>query len=100
MASQLEEGEKERVMVELTRLSNELGEASIKSSCAVEVSKSVAECIVNYASQEGVDLIAMYTSGRTGLAKLLKGSVTEKVRQRSSVEVQAFGSAELAGIGV
>ena len=68
-------------MVDLTRISNELGEVSIKSSCAVEVSKSVAECIVNYASKEGVDLIAMYTHGRTGLAKLLKGSVTENVKK-------------------
>ena len=83
-------------MVHLNRLSGELSEASIKSSCAVVVSKSVAECIGNYASQEGADLIAMYTHGRTGLARLLKGSVTAEVRKRASVEVQAFGSSELA----
>ena len=72
----MEDEERSRVMVHLNRLSGELSEASIKASCAVMVSKSVAECIANYASQEGVDLIAMYTRGRTGLAKLLKGSVT------------------------
>ena len=96
LGSQLEEGERERVMVDLTRISNELGEASIKSSCAVEVSKSVAECIVNYASKEGVDLIAMYTHGRTGLAKLLKGSVTENVKKRAAVEVLSYETSELA----
>ena len=69
------------------------------STCAVVVSKSVAECIANYASQEGVDLIAMYTHGRTGLAKLLKGSVTANVKQQASVEVRSFGSSELAEIG-
>ena len=73
---------------------------SVKSSCAVEVSESVANCIANYASQEGADLIAMYTHGRTGLAKLLKGSVTAYVKRRASVEVRAFGSSELAEIGV
>ena len=96
LGTQLEEEERLRVMVQLNRLSRELNEASIKSSCAVVVSKSVAECIGNYAAQEGADLIAMYTHGRTGLAKLLKGSVTADVKQRASVEVRAFGSSELA----
>ena len=99
LASQMEEEERDRAMVQLNRLSGELSEASIKSTCAVVVSKSVAECIANYASQESVDLIAMYTHGRTGLAKLLKGSVTADVKKRASVEVQAFGSSELAEIG-
>ena len=86
-------------MIHLNRLSSELSEASIKASCAVVVSKSVSQGIDNYASKEGVDLIAMYTSGRTGLAKLLKGSVTADVKKRSSVEVQSFGSAELEALG-
>lgn len=99
LGSQMEDEERVRAMVHLNRLSGELSEASIKASCAVVVSKSVAECIANYASQEGADLIAMYTHGRTGLAKLLKGSVTANVKQRASVEVRAFGSSELAALG-
>ena len=99
LGTQLEEESRDRAMVHLNRLSSELGEASIKSTCAVVVSKSVAECIGDYASQEAVDLIAMYTSGRTGLAKLLKGSVTADVKKRTSVEVQAFESSALAEIG-
>ena len=98
LASQQEEEERTRAMVHLNRLSGELSGASIKSSCAVVVSKSVAECIANFASQEGVDLIAMYTHGRTGLAKLLKGSVTAEVKKRSSVEVLGFEASELAEI--
>ncbi len=97
--TQLEEEERDRALVQLNRLSGELSEASIKSSCAVVVSKSVAECIASYASREGADLIAMYTHGRTGIAKLLKGSVTEAVKKRVSVEVQAFESSELAELG-
>ena len=99
LASQVEEEERNRAMVPLNRLSGELSEASIKSSCAVAVSKAVAECIANYASQEGADLIAMYTHGRTGLAKLLKGSVTADVKKRASVEVLAYESSELAELG-
>ena len=34
-----------------------------------------AEEIVNYASREKVDLIAIATHGRTGLAKMMMGSV-------------------------
>ena len=98
-ASQMEEGERSSAMVHLNRLLGELSEASIKSTCAVVVSPSVAECIANYASRESVDLIAMYTHGRTGLAKLFKGSVTADVKRRTSVEVLAFGSAELAELG-
>ena len=97
--AQEEEGNRGAALVHLNRLSSELSEASIKSTCAVVVSTSVSECIANYASGENVDLIAMYTHGRTGLAKLLKGSVTADVRKRTSVEVQAFGSAELAELG-
>ena len=95
----MEEGERSAAMAHLNRLSGELSESSIKSTCAVVVSTSVSECIANYASRENVDLIAMYTHGRTGLAKLLKGSVTADVKKRTSVEVQAFGSAELAELG-
>ena len=95
-ASEMEEEQRGRALVQLNRLSAELSEASIKSTCAVVVSPSVAECIANYASRESADLIAMYTHGRTGLAKLLKGSVTADVKRRTTVEVQGFGSAELA----
>ena len=86
-------------MAQLNRLSSELSQASISSWCSVEVSKSVPECIANFAFREGADLIAMYTHGRTGIAKLLKGSVTAEVKKRSSVEVQAFGSPQLAELG-
>ena len=96
LGSQIEEGERGAAMVHLNRLSSELSEASIKSTCAVVVSNTVVGCIVNYASEHGVDLIAMYTHGRKGLAKLLKGSVTADVRAHTAIEVQSFESAELA----
>ena len=96
LGTQIEEDERARAMVQLNRLSDKLSGASIRSTSVAMVSNSVAGCIVDYTSNEGVDLIAMYTHGRKGLAKLLKGSVTQDVKQRTSIEVRAFASSELA----
>ena len=99
LGTQIEEDERSRALVYLNRLSGELNEASIKSSTAVVVSNSVVGCIVNFAEKEGVDLIAMYTHGRKGIAKLLKGSVTQDVRAHTPIEVQGFAASELAQLG-
>ncbi|MFW6317368.1 MAG: universal stress protein, partial [Halorubrum sp.] len=47
----------------------------------------VPETITAYASEEGMDLIAIPTRGRTGLDRLLLGSTTEHVVRRSTVPV-------------
>jgi nucleotide-binding universal stress UspA family protein len=99
MGYQVEEDHRNKALVHLNRVSNELNEASIKATVTVMVSNSVVGCIVNFAEEEGVDLIAMYTHGRKGIAKLLKGSVTQDVRAHTSVEVQGFADLELAQIG-
>ena len=39
----------------------------------------VAETIIDYAAKEDIDLIVIGTHGRTGFARLLLGSVAEKV---------------------
>lgn len=38
-----------------------------------------AQCIIDFARTAGVDLIAMATHGRTGVARLVLGSVAEKI---------------------
>jgi nucleotide-binding universal stress UspA family protein len=43
--------------------------------------------ILQYASQQGIDLIAMGTHGRTGIERYLLGSITEKVVRLSDVPV-------------
>jgi nucleotide-binding universal stress UspA family protein len=43
--------------------------------------------IVNYARDAGMDLIVMGTHGRTGLDRLLMGSVAEKVLRESACSV-------------
>ncbi len=45
----------------------------------VIISRNEAEGIVDYAEKEGVDMIAMATHGRTGLQRMMIGSVAERV---------------------
>jgi len=49
-----------------------------------------AEEIVRIADEENVDLIVMATHGRTGLKRLLMGSVAEKVVRHSKCPVFTF----------
>ena len=47
--------------------------------------------IVRYAADAGMDLIVMGTHGRTGLERLLMGSVAEKVMRRRGRSVLRLG---------
>ncbi len=51
-----------------------------------------AEVILDFAKSLKVDLIAMCTHGRSGISRLLFGSVAEAVIRRSSVPVLALSS--------
>ena len=51
--------------------------------------------IVEYAKQERFDLIAMATHGRSGLARLLAGSVASRVLERTDLPVLLVRPAEL-----
>ena len=48
---------------------------------------SPAAAIIHLAEQEGVDMIVMPTHGRTGLLRLLMGSVAEEVVRRAKCPV-------------
>jgi nucleotide-binding universal stress UspA family protein len=49
-----------------------------------------AHAIVNLAEMEGVDLIVMGTHGRSGLSRLLMGSVTEVVVRKAKCPVLTY----------
>jgi nucleotide-binding universal stress UspA family protein len=51
------------------------------------VSGRPAHTIIDYAQQKGMDLIVLTTHGRTGLKKMLLGSVAFKILHESSVPV-------------
>ena len=99
-AKEREETERAREMVFLRDLvSHRFGDQRDRFRCEVVVSKSVAEGITSLAVQEGVDLIAMYTHDRRGLARLIKGSIAAKVERGSPTEVRVFRPRELAEVG-
>jgi nucleotide-binding universal stress UspA family protein len=60
-----------------------LAEEGLAVSTALSVG-SVASCIVEYAEAHEVDLIAMCTHGRTGLARWALGSVSDRVLRAGS----------------
>jgi len=94
-ASQVEEDETTKALKYLGHLADQLRHVSGQWRCEVAVSGSVAKEIVTYAVREKVDLIAMYTQDRTGLAKLIKGCIAEKVQQKSPIEVRILKPREL-----
>ena len=94
-ASQGEEAERHIAMVHLRRIASRIGKEPGRRRCEVSASASVADGIADFARQEEVDLIAMYTHDRKGLAKLIKGSIAEKVKERATTEVRVVRPREL-----
>ena len=60
---------------------------------------NVADAILQYASANDVDLIAMSTHGREGISRVLLGSVAEALLRRSPVPVVVFPRREADGGG-
>ena len=87
-ASQVEKHERSRAMGYLNYFAERQSGGPGRWRCELAVSASVAEEIADTAAREEVDLIAMYTHDRKGLAKLIKGNVTEKVKHCSTTEVR------------
>jgi nucleotide-binding universal stress UspA family protein len=53
----------------------------------VLMSGRVTESILDYVKANGVDLIAMSTHGRSGISRMVLGSVADKIVRRSSIPV-------------
>lgn len=64
----------------------ELTQAGYQVSVAVRFGEAAPE-IVEFTTTEGIDLIAMATHGRTGISRLVLGSVAEYVLRRANVPV-------------
>jgi nucleotide-binding universal stress UspA family protein len=65
----------------------------------VEQSDEPAAEILRYAKSAGIDLIVMGTHGRTGLARVVLGSIAEAVVRAAPCPVLTVHSAETAGNG-
>ena len=67
----------------LEAVAGRLEEEGLEVSTSTSIG-SVADCIVEYAEANQVDLIAMCTHGRTGLARWALGSVADRVLRAGS----------------
>jgi len=66
------------------------GSLETETSHCVVTGSGVARSIVRYANEIEADLLAISTHGRTGLGRLVMGSVAEEVLRRSDVPVLCF----------
>lgn len=64
--------------------------AGVKASSVIVSNYNVADGVVEAAKDHGCDLIYIATHGRSGLSRLLLGSVTSKVIQLAPVSVLVY----------
>jgi len=77
---------KQDVQVYLDRVAGYLNKIGVNASTATRIGP-VAESIVEYAQANHIDLIAMCTHGRTGLAQWALGSVADRVLRAGSIPI-------------
>ncbi|HXH10598.1 MAG TPA: universal stress protein [Alphaproteobacteria bacterium] len=68
----------------VTELAKKLQEQGVRAEAKVRYGDAVEE-ILDHVAWDHIDLIAMATHGRTGLARVVMGSVTEQVLRRAPV---------------
>jgi type II secretory ATPase GspE/PulE/Tfp pilus assembly ATPase PilB-like protein/nucleotide-binding universal stress UspA family protein len=90
---QLDSGQREKALERLGQAIDARSELELETIKSVVVGTPGTE-IVDYARQHNVDLIVMGTHGRTGLAHLAMGSVTESVLKNSPCPVTVLGPHE------
>ena len=69
----------------LDKMESQLGADGVDVKTAIVEDNWPAYAIIDYAKSHGVDLIVMATHGRTGLKKMMMGSVAQKVLHESQV---------------
>ncbi|MCI0342643.1 MAG: universal stress protein [Planctomycetales bacterium] len=79
-------------------LRDSLAEAGIRASVHLRTGDAASE-ILRDAAEWGATLVAMSTHGRTGLARVVRGSVAEAVLRRSPVPVLTLNPALAAASG-
>lgn len=94
-ASQLEEARQDQVITYLSQFARSQNGDALTWRFEAPVSESIAEAIERLAEREAVDLIAMYTRDRKGLAKWIQRSVSGDVKRKTQIEVKVFRPYEL-----
>lgn len=88
---------KEQLQSEGEKITNEVADAA--SSAGLDTTTSLregapGETITNYAEEVGADAVVMGTNGRTGMDRLLMGSIAERVIQSTELPVMTVKRAE------
>lgn len=78
---------KEKILRETTKLEQISKKKNIKTITKIFVSDSIVEKILSFSKSNNVDMIVMGSHGRTGIDKLILGSVANGVVQRSKIPV-------------
>lgn len=78
----------------LKKISDRLKNKGIKFSSKISIGNP-ASTIIEYAQEKKIDLIAMSTHGRSGIARWVLGSVTDKVLRESSLPLWLFRSPKM-----
>jgi len=70
----------------LERVSSRLNRAGVHADTVI-LSGKPAESLISYAVSNGVDLVIMATHGRSGISKIIWGSVAEKILRATEIPV-------------
>jgi nucleotide-binding universal stress UspA family protein len=84
MVEQIEETSEKEAEIYLQRIAEDLGKKNIIARTQV-LSGNPADEIIEYSRKNGIGLIVMSTHGRTGVSRLVWGSVADKVLRSSTI---------------
>jgi nucleotide-binding universal stress UspA family protein len=83
----VDEKQKEGAERYLTNLTEDMKKRGFKVRAEVKTGLQVAAEIIDFAKENGVDLIIMCTHGRSGITRWVLGSVAHKVLTRAETPV-------------
>ena len=83
----IDEKQKEAAEKYLTNLAEEVKKRGHKVTSMVRTGQQVAVEIIDFAKENGVDLIVMYTHGRSGISRWVLGSVALKILTRAETPI-------------
>lgn len=86
LQAKLENAQKQSAENYISKIANTAKNAGLKAK-GVVLHGNPADMIINYAQENGVDLIVMSTHGRSGVGRFLLGSVTDKVLRTAAAPV-------------
>jgi nucleotide-binding universal stress UspA family protein len=79
----------------LNTVAEDFRAAGLEANTNVVVARDRADAILDFAHENGVDLIAMSTHGRRGVGRLVAGSVASKVLRKTTIPMMVYRPANI-----